>query len=101
MKQERNAKCACGSGQKYKKCCLLTERENARLAEIEWKARMAQRAEEKRLARELLIGQAKGHGGPASVGVGNRHGRSFMMAALAMSAPYGRTQTPAPAPYKP
>ena len=76
MKQERNAKCACGSGRKYKKCCLLTERENARLAEIEWRARIAQRAEEKRLARELLIEQAKakaeGHGVPAFVG--NRRG---------------------------
>ena len=26
MKQERNAKCNCGSGLKYKKCCFLTER---------------------------------------------------------------------------
>lgn len=59
MKQERNAKCACGSGIKYKKCCLLVERENARLAEIEWRARMAQRAEERRRKLELELDYLK------------------------------------------
>jgi len=28
----RNQKCPCGSEKKYKKCCLVTERELARLA---------------------------------------------------------------------
>lgn len=52
MKQERNAKCSCGSGKKYKKCCLLVERENARLAKIERREQMRQQAEEARRKRE-------------------------------------------------
>ena len=51
MKQERNAKCACGSGVKYKKCCLLVENENVRMAQIEVCERMQQRAEEARRKR--------------------------------------------------
>lgn len=99
MKQERNAKCACGSGQKYKKCCLLTERENARLAEIEWKARMARRAEERReaerAANEALIEQAKSERLGVFFG-GKRHGLSAMMAVIAMmQTPHG-LKTPPP-----
>jgi hypothetical protein len=29
MKSQRNEKCPCGSGIKYKKCCLITERNKA------------------------------------------------------------------------
>jgi hypothetical protein len=54
MSQERNAKCACGSGLKYKKCCLLVERENARLAMLEWKENMRKRAEARRVERERM-----------------------------------------------
>lgn len=32
MKQNRNDKCACGSGIKYKKCCLIIEQEKQRQA---------------------------------------------------------------------
>lgn len=54
MSQERNALCSCGSGKKYKKCHLLVEREDARLAEIEWREQMKQRAEKARIKREQL-----------------------------------------------
>lgn len=80
MKQERNAKCACGSGLKYKKCCLLTEREDARLAEIEWKARMAQRAEEKRIKRELHLDYLR-----ANPGTPDMRGMDPVMMTLALA----------------
>jgi hypothetical protein len=52
MKQGRNAKCVCGSGIKYKNCCLPAERERAWLAELERREQMKQRAEEARRKRE-------------------------------------------------
>lgn len=81
MKQERNAKCACGSGIKYKKCCLLQERENARLAEIEWRERMKQRAEDARRKREQHLDYLR-----ANPGAPDMRGMDPVMAALAMAA---------------
>lgn len=80
MKQERNAKCACGSGIKYKKCCLLVERENARLAEIERRERMKQRAEEARRKREQHLDYLK-----ANPGTADMRGIDPVMMALALA----------------
>lgn len=41
-KQKRNSLCSCGSNLKYKKCCLLTELEVKRQAEIKYRERMQQ-----------------------------------------------------------
>ena len=60
MKQERNAKCACGSGVKYKKCCLPVELEKARLDKLEKRRLWLERAELRRLAREQLFDRMKG-----------------------------------------
>lgn len=60
---------------KYKKCCLLVERENARLAEIERRERMKQRAEEARRKREQHLDYVKANPGMDPV-----------MMALAMAA---------------
>jgi hypothetical protein len=46
MNQQRNARCACGSGLKYKKCCLPRERTH------EHETRLALRAEAKRRVEE-------------------------------------------------
>ena len=80
MKQERNAKCACGSGIKYKKCCLLVERENARLAEIEWRVRMKQRAEEARRKREQHLDYLR-----ANPGTSDMRGMDPVMMTLALA----------------
>lgn len=42
--QKRNEACACGSGLKYKKCCLLVERANMLKAREENKRLMRERA---------------------------------------------------------
>ena len=80
MKQERNAQCACGSGKKYKKCCLLAERENARLAEIEWRERMKQRAEDARRKREQHLEYLR-----ANPGTPDMRGMDPVMMALALA----------------
>jgi hypothetical protein len=80
MKQERNAKCACGSGVKYKKCCLLVERENARRAEIERRERMKQRAEEARRKREQHLDYLR-----ANPETPNMRGMDPVMMALALA----------------
>ena len=80
MKQERNAKCACGSGMKYEKCCLFAERENARQAEIEWRERMRQRAEEARRKREQHLDYLK-----ANPGTSGMRGMDTVMMALALA----------------
>lgn len=59
MKQERNAQCACRSGIKYKKCCLITEREQARLAKIELEERRERQWQDMRLKRELELDYTK------------------------------------------
>jgi hypothetical protein len=60
MKQERNAKCSCGSGNKYKKCCLPVELEKARSDKIEQRRLWLERAELRRQAREHLVDNMKG-----------------------------------------
>lgn len=80
MKQERNGKCACGSGMKYKKCCLLVQRENARLAEIERREWMKQRAEEARRKREQHLDSLR-----ANPGASDMRGMDPVMMALALA----------------
>ena len=43
MKQQRNAPCSCGSGKKFKKCCLLAKWEADRQAEIQLIERIGQK----------------------------------------------------------
>jgi hypothetical protein len=52
MKQNRNDKCACGSGIKYKKCCLIIEQEKQRQA-IEKRRNMTLRIKE--AAKKVLL----------------------------------------------
>lgn len=80
MKQGRNEKCACGSGIKYKKCCLLVERESARRAEMEWREQMKQRAEEIRRKKELHLDYLR-----ANRGTPDLHGMDPVTLALAMA----------------
>ena len=53
MKQNRNDKCVCGSGIKYKKCCLIIEQEKQRQA-IEKRRNMILRIKE--AAKKSSIG---------------------------------------------
>ena len=87
MKQERNAKCACGSGIKYKKCCLITEREKARQAEIEWREGMQRRAEGECHKRELALDYRKAVPSNASL-----RGMFHMIASLALAASVDSSQ---------
>lgn len=88
MKQERNAKCLCGSGLKYKKCCLLVEREKSQNAIIEWKERIKERAAQIQRNREIALDEMKANAKmPSTRGVDPvimalalaAHGRSFRL----------------------
>jgi hypothetical protein len=48
----RNEKCPCGSGRKYKQCCLRKDEEKARKAREKAEARAAKEAETARKAAE-------------------------------------------------
>lgn len=88
MKQERNTECACGSGIKFKKCCLPVERKNARLAEIERRGRMKQRAEEARRKREQYFDYLK-----ANPGTPDMYGIDPVVTALALAMQTRRRRT--------
>lgn len=60
MKQKRNTECACGSGVKYKKCCLPGEREQAQRDAIEKKRIWLEKAELRSLAREHVVDRMRG-----------------------------------------
>jgi hypothetical protein len=40
MKQPRNARCACGSGKKYKRCCMPVEHERGQLVKLARRVQM-------------------------------------------------------------
>jgi hypothetical protein len=63
MKQERNNKCACGSGRKYKQCCLLAEREAAIREKREDEERFREWIEEQARKRELARETRKAYAG--------------------------------------
>lgn len=48
----RNEKCPCGSGRKYKQCCLRKDEEKARAAREQAEAKAAKEAEKARKAAE-------------------------------------------------
>lgn len=62
MKPERNNPCPCGSGKKYKKCCLLKEIEQDNLEQQEWEKWFKEDWEEgdKRLAKYEAELKARG-----------------------------------------
>lgn len=55
MKTGRNDPCPCGSGKKYKKCCMEKDEETARLAQLE--LQKARAAEENSAAEAHVAGE--------------------------------------------
>jgi len=62
-KQKRNAKCACGSGLKYKKCCWITDLNKAFQDRQEFKERLRAQGESclKQLQQEKAEREARRH----------------------------------------
>lgn len=85
---ERNQKCHCGSGKKYKYCCMEKDRETARLAELQKVSDADEREPEKPKPKYatwkvclvaflillaifgILMGLGHGNAGKAVMGVG-------------------------------
>ena len=61
----RNDKCPCGSGRKYKQCCLRKDEEKARVAREKAAAKEAKEAEKARKAAEKS-GETEGDDAAAS-----------------------------------
>lgn len=74
----RNGPCPCGSGKKFKKCHLLIDREEARVALENWKVAL----EERRRAVQARRAAVTGGSEPTR----SRSLSAFLGATLAMSA---------------